>query len=198
MGNIVAFEPNDDAVNKQNIKSAYVLAKKNMNSQTYSLRLMNKEYSDEKKVNLLGTGKYSDWKLYRVLESDGSLMQAKVASDLWNIINKEKEIIRVYSFVEVIENNDYKGIYLMTPKWTKSIVGLKDNDIMIQSEEVDLDQAMLLNEQMSSECISDYALFLQLTYAYNNIGDDCIYIKRLMQDNSIQYDVGVKSPSIVP
>lgn len=189
MGNVVLFEPNDDAVNKQNIKSAYVLAKKNMNSQTYSLRLMNKEYDDEKKIDLLGTGKYSDWKLYRVSESDGSLMQAKLASDLWNIINKEKKITRVYSFVEVIENNDYKGVYLMTPKWTKSTVELNDNDMMVQSEDVGLDQAMLLNEQMSSECISDYALFLQLTYAYNNIGDDCIYIKRLMPDNSIQYTI---------
>lgn len=189
MGNIVVYEPNDDAVNKQNIKSVYALAKKNMNSQTYSLRLMNKEYNEEKKVDLLETGKYSDWKLYRVSESDGSLMQAKLASDLWNIINKEKEITRVYSFVEVIENNDYKGAYLMTPQWTKSIVGLKDNDIMIKSEDVGIEQAMVLNEQMSAECISEYVLFLQLTYTYKNISDDCIYIRRLMPDDSLQYTI---------
>ena len=187
MGNIVLFEPNDDAVNKQNVKNAYALAKKNMNSQTYSLKLMNAEYDDEKKVDLFGTGKYSDWKLYRVSESDGSLMQAKLASDLWNIINKE--IIRVYSFVEVIENNDYKGVYLMTPKWTKSIIELNDNDILIQSEDIGLEQAMLLNEQMSSDCISDYALFLQLTYAYDNIGDHCIYVRRMMPDDSMQYAI---------
>lgn len=188
-GDMVLFEPEEDAVNKQNVKNACVLAKQNVSSKTYSLKLMKKDYADEKKLPLLNAGKYSDWKLYAVSENDKSLMRAKLASDLWNMINSQDGVVREYSFVEVVENNSYKGLYLLAPKWSKAVIELGSDDALIEHEDAGDTQLAAIMEELSTDSMSDYIVFLQFAYAYNNIANNCIYIEKTAQDGSRQYKI---------
>ncbi len=188
-GNMVLFEPDEDAVNRQNVKNSCVLVKQNVNSQTYSLKLVKKDYEDEKKLPLLDSGKYSDWKLYAVSENDKSLMRAKLAADMWNIINNQSGTVREYSFVEVVENNSYKGLYLLAPKWSKAVIELAPDDKLIKQEDMGEEQLAAFMEKAGADGMSDYILFLQLVYAYNNIANDCIYVERTVQDGGRQYKI---------
>ncbi|MDE7477930.1 MAG: hypothetical protein K2M91_08265, partial [Lachnospiraceae bacterium] len=164
-GEILLTDPYDEEINGLSTKSSNALLKYNANSGTYAVKLTKKDYIEEKKLSFLGIGKNNTWKLYKVSVRDGSLTQAKLAADVWNVINADTPFVRGYEFVELIENNSYKGLYLMAPKWSRSMLGLTEQDCIIKSEALTLEKTAEIFTDISDKNLSRYYMFLQITYA---------------------------------
>ena len=181
-GGIVLFDPEDEEVNGVSIKSSHAYVKYNANAGTYSVKLTKKDYTEEKKLSFLGIGKNKTWKLYEVSKSDRSLARAKFAADLWNTMNAGTALVRKYEFVEVIENNVYKGLYLLAPKWSRSMLSLAGEERIVSREELTFEEAQTIFSFVTDRSLSRYYLFLQAVYAYKNCTEDYVVIEK-MQDN---------------
>ena len=131
-GEIMISNPKDEEVNGLSIKVANSMIKCNPNSETYSIKLLKKDYIEEKKLSLLGLEKKANWKLYKLSENDDTFMRALLASEVWNIINKDTILEREYELVEIIVNKRYKGLYLLAPKWTRGYLGLEQDNELIK------------------------------------------------------------------
>lgn len=190
-GDVLLSDPQDEEINGFSTKSSNALLKYNANSGTYSVKLMKKDYTEKKKLSFLGIGKNNAWKLYKVSARDGSLLQAKLAADVWNIMNADTPFVREYEFVELIENNSYKGLYLMAPKWSRSMLDLAEQDSVIKSEDLALEEAVEIFTDISDKNLGRYYMFLQITYAYQNSTEDYAVIEKI-------YDGGEKEHILVP
>lgn len=186
-GEMALFDPDDRTVNGLSIKTSSAFVKKNFNSQTYSIKLMKKDYIEEKKLSLLDAGKSNTWKLYKVSPNDQSCLRAKLAADVWNEMNAGTGLVRPYEFVEVVENHSYKGLYLLAPKWSKSLLGLSDEDCVIKSEELSAEEREDIMQSLSNEALGRYYLFLQAVYAYKNVEDNCIFVGKKVSDANVEY-----------
>lgn len=173
-GEAALFDPDDEEVSGISVRSSKALIKHNQKSETYSVKLTKKSYAEEKKLSFLGIGENNNWKLYKVSENDGSLMRALLASYVWNVINKDTELVRIYSWVELIVNNEYKGLYLLAPKWTAPYLGLDSGWSMAKPEDMAALQINELRNGVNPIQMGKYALFLQAVYAYANAADDYI------------------------
>ncbi len=182
-GEITLFDPEDEDVHGLSVKNSNALIKHNPNSETYSVKLMSRSYDDEKKLSFLGTGSNNNWKLYKVSENDGTLMKALLASDVWNMINKDTNRIRIYRLVELVVNDSYKGVYLMAPKWTAPYLGLDSGWELARSEDMGEKEKNELYNSIDPDSMSRYALFLQISYAYANVADDYIIVYNGLGNN---------------
>lgn len=181
-GEVVLFDPDDEEVNGVSIKSSCAFVKYNVSAGTYSVKLTKKDYAEDKKLSFLGIGKNKTWKLYEVSKSDRSLARAKFAADFWNAMNAGLTLIRGYEFVEVIENNVYKGLYLLAPKWSRSTLSLSDKERVVRREALAPEEMQTVLSRVSDRSLSRYYLFLQVAYAYKNCTEDYVVIEK-MQDN---------------
>lgn len=184
-GEILLTDPEDEEVNGLSVRASCAFVKYNANSETYTVKLMKEGYAEEKKLSLLGIGKNNTWKLYKVSENDGSLIRAKLAAEVWNAINADTPLVRAYELVEVIENNSYKGLYLMAPKWTRSMLGLSGQDSVVKSEDPALEKSVW--SDISSESAARYYLFLQAVYAYKNVTEDYAVIEKADRTGETEY-----------
>ncbi|MDE7184410.1 MAG: CotH kinase family protein, partial [Lachnospiraceae bacterium] len=146
---------------------------------TYSIKLTKKDYIQEKKLSFLGIDKNKTWKLYEVSKSDRSLARAKFAADLWNTMNAGTVLVRRYEFVEVIENNVYKGLYLLAPKWSRSMLSLSDEERVVSREALTCEETQTVFALVSDRSLSRYYLFLQAAYAYKNCTEDYVVIEKV-------------------
>lgn len=181
-GGIVLFDPDDEDVNGVSVKSSQAYLKYNANAGTYSIKLMKKDFAEDKRLSFLGIGKNKTWKLYEVSKSDRSLTRAKLAADVWNAMNAGTALVREYEFVEVVENNVYKGLYLLAPKWNRSMLTLSEQERVVSREELTPEQIPAYLDMISDKDLSRYYLFLQMTYAYKNGIEDYVVIETV-QDN---------------
>ena len=181
-GGIVLFDPDDEDVNGVSVKSSQAYLKYNANAGTYSIKLMKKDFAEDKRLSFLGIGKNKTWKLYEVSKSDRSLTRAKLAADVWNAMNAGTALVRRYEFVEVVENNVYKGLYLLAPKWNRSMLTLSEQECVVSREELTPEQIPAYLDLISDKDLSRYYLFLQMTYAYKNGTEDYVVIETV-QDN---------------
>lgn len=182
VGELALFDPDDEEVAGLSIRVSDTLLKRNANSGTYSIKLMKKTLEEEKKLSLLGMGKNNNWKLYKVSENDGTLMRAMLASDVWNVINTDSNLQRKYQFVELVVNNQYQGLYLLTPKWTRAFLQADDNCLLHKAEDISNEELAVLWKFVDSMSLSRYALFLQITYAFKNTVEDYIILEQMMED----------------
>lgn len=186
-GKIELFDPVDEEVNGLSVRCSDTLVKRNPNSETYSIKLMKKTLDEEKKLSLLGIGKNNNWKLYKISDNDRTLMRAMLASEVWNIINAGTRLEREYQFVELVVNNTYEGLYLLAPKWTKIFLYVDNNCLLHQSEEVSKEELATFWESMDKTSLSQYALFLQTTYAFKNAIEDYIVLEQTSKEGESKY-----------
>jgi hypothetical protein len=175
-GYISLFNSTDNTVSD-------AMVKYNANSETYSIKLTKGNSRQDRKLDLLNLGEYKSWKLYKVSENDGSLMRALLASDLWNALNNDSNNKRGYKYVEIVENGKYKGLYLLTPKWTKSLLQLSDSETILDEEDI-------VGVNADFENISQYFIFLQAAYAYKNVTEDYIVVDNQVIPDKITYAFG--------
>ncbi len=176
-GGVVLFDPDDEEVNGVSIRSSRAYVKYNANAGTYSVKLT-------KKLSLLGIGKNKTWKLYEVSKTDRSLARAKLAADLWNVMNAGTTLVRRYEFVEVIENNVYKGLYLLAPKWSSSMLSLSDKERVVSREALASEETQAVLSLVSDRSLSRYYLFLQVAYAYKNGTEDYVVIEKMLDNGA--------------
>ena len=119
---------------------------------------MKKDCAEDKRLSFLGIGKNKTWKLYEVSKSDRSLTRAKLAADVWNAMNAGTALVRRYEFVEVVENNVYKGLYLLAPKWNRSMLTLSEQECVVSREELTPEQIPAYLDLISDKDADDICL----------------------------------------
>lgn len=97
---------------------------KNFEKKSYKINFTNKEYNDEKKVNI-SNFYYGDSLILDAVYRDPSKIRNVLSAEIWNNISKDFTDVSIYSeFVELFINNEYKGLYVLTEPINRSKLNL--------------------------------------------------------------------------
>ncbi|MBD5475612.1 MAG: hypothetical protein HDR17_06485 [Lachnospiraceae bacterium] len=133
-GEIVVQNPDDDDVITMSIKDSAAWIKTNNHSGTISFKLCKQDYQEERKLNLLGLGKRTSWKLYPVHERDDSAFREMLAAYVWNCVCEDEKLHRNMEYAEVIVDGQYCGLHYLAPKLGKGYLDLGEDDRLYKAE----------------------------------------------------------------
>ncbi|MCM1253603.1 MAG: CotH kinase family protein [Clostridium sp.] len=201
-GSIAVWNPEDKAINAISGKDSDSLIKCSQNLETYTVKLVNQENIMNRKLSLLDMGKYDAWKLYAISAKDKTYIRSMLAYTLWNRINSVEKLDRACRYAELIVNDEYKGLFLLTPRVDDDSMLLDESGEVIHVE-ADKTQKAYDNENFYMTQAShldnliEYFIFLEAAYAYENIMDD-LYIVRddkagesYLVPGKIEYSFGI-------
>lgn len=164
----------------------------------YKISLKNKN-GNNKNINLLGMGSDDDW-ILNAMYVDDSKMREKLFMDLWNEMCKKDTYNYHMSnskYVELVLNDEYKGLYLLQNRIDKKYLGLNDDDILLKGGEFDengsTDYSFLikysnLNSQETYHIIDEMLLDTNLSfYNKNNIIDIFLYLQLFSANDNLSF-----------
>lgn len=201
-GNIDVWNPDDKTIDAISGKASGGLIKCSENRETYTVKLSDKESAANRKLSLLDMGKYDAWKLYAVSAKDKTCIRSMLAYSLWNRINSIERLSKPCRYAELIVNDEYKGLFLLTPRVDDDFMMLDEGGEVAHVEAdktaaADNEDNFYETEDLYSDNLLEYFVFLETTYAYENIRDD-LYIIRdkshkdsLLMPGKIEYSLGI-------
>lgn len=199
-GNIDVWNPEDKAIKAISGKESRSLIKCSENLETYTVKLIDKKSKENRKLSLLDMGKYDAWKLYAVSTKDKTCIRSMLSYSLWNRINSIEKLDKPCRYAELIVNDEYKGLFLFTPRVDNDFMMLDEGGevIHVEVDKEESDRASFYNEEsLYFDNLTEYFLFLETTYAYENIFDD-LYIIRddksgrsFLAPGKIEYSLGI-------
>lgn len=201
-GSIDVWNPDDKTIDAISGKASQSLIKCSENMETYTVKLLDKESVENRRLSLLDMGKYDAWKLYAINAKDKTCIRSMLAYTLWNRINSIERLHKPCRYAELIVNDEYKGLFLLTPRVDDDFMMLDEGGEVIHVE-TDKTAAMgsadnfYETEDLYLDNLLEYFVFLETTYAYENIKDD-LYIIRdsshkdsLLMPGKIEYSLGI-------
>lgn len=174
-GSIDVWDPADEEIGTVSLKKSDVQIKCSQSMETYTVKLMGKKGTVHRKLSFLDMGKYDAWKLYKVNKQDMTCIRSMLAYLLWNRVNSVERLDRPCRYAEVIINGEYRGLYLLAPRVDDDfleigedgkVISIKQNMGVLGDNE---------NPDTATLCINnaaEYFLFLEITYAFENVSDD--------------------------
>lgn len=212
-GSIGVWNPNDKETGIISCKESCMLLKCSESLETYTTKLMDQEGVNHRKLSLLNMGKYDAWKLYAVSEKDTTYLRSMLSYLLWNSINTAEKFNRPCQYAEVIVNNEYKGLFVVAPRIdddflelgeTGRVISMKSpgNGAGMSGEYSEDDTVYSAKEAYGVETLqldnlAEYFLFLELTYAYQNVLDNFYVIwdstdqQSFLMPGKIEYSFGI-------
>ena len=204
-GNISVWNPYDEEIGTFSCKESHMQIKCSESMETYTAKLMDNEDVEHRKLSLLNMGKYDAWKFYSVSQKDMTYVRSMLSYLLWNRINTTEKFNRPCQYAEVVVNNEYKGLFLVAPRIdddflelgeTGKVISVKlpenEKDDMVYSAE----DAFAV-ETLNVDNLAEYFLFLEMTYAYENVSDDFYVIwdatceQSFLMPGKIEYSFGI-------
>ena len=213
LGNIDVWNPNDEEIGTVSCKESRMQLKCSESMETYTAKLTDQEGVEHRKLSLLDMGKYDAWKFYAVSEKDMTYVRSMLSYLLWNRINTIEKFNRPCQYAEIIVNNEYKGLFLVAPRIdddflelgeTGEVISVKlpkngdeatgkysDDDAVCSAEDA------YATETLHLDNLSEYFLFLEMTYAYQNVSDDFYLIwdstcnQSFLMPGKIEYSFGI-------
>lgn len=138
-GDMTLWTPFDESTGRYSTKSSklnwhirgnttYVTYKK-----SWKLSLVDSN-GEKKNMEFLGLGEDDDWILNSMTYDDVKVKE-KLCMDLWNNHSQKTEYnypMSTGNYVEVVVNDEYKGLYLLQRRVDKKYLGLSENDMLIK------------------------------------------------------------------
>lgn len=212
-GNIDVWNPDDDEIGAVSYKESRMQLKCSESMETYTAKLMDQEGVNHRKLSVLDMGKYDAWKLYAVSEKDITCIRSMLSYLLWNRINTIEKFNRPCQYAEVLVNNEYKGLFLVAPRIdddflelgeTGEVISVKqpENTADTSGGHPESDMAYSAEDAYAVETLyldnlADYFLFLETTYAYQNVSDNFYVIwdstieQSFLLPGKIEYSFGI-------
>lgn len=134
-GDMIIYNPDDTDINGMSVKQSAVLVKQNENTGTITFKLYKKAYEEERNLSLLGLGKRTSWKLYRVSDKDDTFVRTILSSYVWNGVCGDENLQYGMEPAEVIVDGKYAGLYYLSPKVGKGFLSLAENDRVYECED---------------------------------------------------------------
>lgn len=201
-GNIDVWNPQDGEIKAISGKDSCSLIKRSENLETYTVKLTDKKSVENRKMSLLDMGKYDAWKLYAVSAKDKTYIRSMLAYTLWNRINSVEKLDKPCRYAELIVNDEYQGLFLLTPRVDEDFMVLDEGGEVIhieidKTENVSGKESFYETEALNIDNLTEYFLFLEMTYAYENIMDDLYLIRdgksgrSFLVPGKIEYSLGI-------
>lgn len=188
-GTAVLWEPYDEELATIAKKSSDSLIKKSVSGETYSVKFRKDNGTDSRKLSLLSSEKYDAWKLYQVSDKDGTFIRSFLAYQLWNHFDSSGLLQRDCYLIELLINNSYQGLYLLLPRVDDDYFD-GSNVSILQTNDVSVD---LTGAEPHN--LLDYYLFLQMTYAHQNVSCGQYFINMenasYLMPERIEYCMGI-------
>lgn len=212
-GNVDVWNPSDKEAGIISCKKSRMQLKCSESLETYTTKLTDEEGVNHRKLSLLNMGKYDAWKLYAVSEKDMTYLRSVFSYLLWNSINTTEKFDRPCQYAEVIVNHEYKGLFVVAPRIDDDFLELGETGKVI-SVKLPEDQAGISGEYseddtvysakeayavetMHLDSLAEYFLFLEMTYAYQNVSDNFYVIwdstgkQSFLMPGKIEYSFGI-------
>ena len=187
-GTIDVWNPHDQEIITVSCKESHMRIKCSESMETYTAKLMEQDNVNNRRLSLLDMGKYDAWKFYAVSQKDKTYLRSMLSYLLWNHINTNEKFNRPCQYAEVLVNNEYKGLFLVAPRIdddflelgaTGEVISVKlpQNEREILGEYSDDDTVYRAADAYHLETLNfdnlvEYFLFLETTYAYQNVSDN--------------------------
>lgn len=171
------------------------------NKKSYKLEVIG-NMKKEKKVSFLGMKKDSNW-ILNPLWFDSSYVREKVSYDIWNGISDMYQ--HNMEYVELVIDNDYKGIYCLQEKVDLETFDAKKNSLLISVKywEEDIDDPKLFREdfvlksdfvdryQFEEGIVNNNSLRLEILRSFvNSVNEENTSLKiKYDFDNSVNYNL---------
>jgi len=141
---------------------------KNFDKKSYKINMYNKNYNNEKEVNL-SNFYYGNSFVLDAIYRDASKIRNLLATELWNDISNDFMNINIYSeFVELFINNEYKGLYLLTEPINRRKFNLNKSTSQDTSVVIKTQQWNDINSNLDfSNITTDTYLGYELKYPNN-------------------------------
>lgn len=153
-GDVIVYNPDDTDINGMSVKQSAVLVKQNENTGTITFKLYKEAYKEERNLSLLGLGKRTSWKLYRVNDKDDTFVRTGLASYVWNSVCGDENLQYGMELAEVIVDGKYAGLYYLSPKVGKGFLSLEENDRVYEYEDI-LEDGTQIYKVIGDEEISE-------------------------------------------
>ena len=175
-GRIAVYSAIDEDYGKPSERSSKIYCKRSLSGETITCKLVSDKKEKNKRISLLSMGKHDAWKLYKVSDSDDTSMRMMLAFRLWNNCSIEESLKIPSSYVELVLNGEYQGLYILRPRVDDDYFDLPSKDMLVQTEDIGEYNDAFATYQPDN--MADYALWLQATCAYVNLYDDLIIIDK--------------------
>lgn len=196
-GAIHVWNPMDEEIGTISCKKGDAEIKCSQSMETYTVKFMNKEGNEHRKLSVLDMGKYDAWKLYEVSKQDMTYIRSMLAYLVWNRINVGERLDRPCRYAEVIINGEYSGLYLLAPRIDENYLDLEENGKVVSidmrrdgtgesattgaTENTGAKRVVAPENNVGNiyeaeafrfDNLVEYFLFLEMTYAFENVAND--------------------------
>lgn len=189
-GAVSVWNPSDDEIRTVSDKSSRALIKFSESGGTCTIKLRDDDGLQNRKLALLDMEKQDTWKLYTISEKDPSYLRSMLAYTLWNTINSSQALDRSCRYVEVLINNEYRGLYLLLPRLDEDCGDLPEGTEVQHVES----ESALEAEDIDFWNLCEYFIFMQTTYAYENIEDYYLVMEpeeTYLAPSKLEYSMGI-------
>ena len=173
-GEIAVWTAADEDYGSISNRNSHIECKRSASGETITCKLRTKSNNDSKKISLLSMGKHDAWKLYKVDERDNTCLRMMMAFQMWNKCNSVEKLSIPCRFVELILNDEYQGLYILSPRLDEDYFSLNDKNMILKTENTSIKDKNFSSYRPQN--IADFGLWVQTTMGYANLFDDMVIL----------------------